>query len=1393
MTHLKSIALLFLYFSIATLQIFANTTSNQKIVKYLPELQLSHGKIHDIAQDSHGYIWIATENGLTRCEGSHTTKYYAQRQNAEYGISHNLVYAVASNNNYGLWVGTAKGLDAYNPNTGEFAKYAFYNSLNQTQYRSVKQIIAFGTEESVMRTDDYYIYKATITNDTIKKISYSLFMPNSFPTAIDSIEARTIIVGNSEGVIHTLNIDNGSVYIIDSLPEAISYIKTISAESFIVGDAVGNIYVYTNKILVKKSKIPIDKVTSSEKYISTIELYKNNEVLISTHGLGLFKYNYELNSIEHIHFNNKLINLHIEKLYKDSFGNIWVGHIHGGASILLPHYSTFELTELSTLLPHIKVLETAFVGDFVFVATDGDGLYVYNKKNKKLTQYNYQTKVANSQFDNIITSLTHNNNTVWIGTYNNGLFEFNIATQRLQKIELKASKETFNISTIYIDSKQRLWIGSYNQGVLVYDIASQTLVETYTSHNRNRKTFISSNGAICFFEDSKHAMWIGSYYGMSRISDNGVKRFTERNQPQLLSNIITSLTEDANGTIWIGTKEGLNIYNPATDSIETVPDNIALHNKPIHALHYYDSKIIATTNYSLYSYNFENQQNTLYSSSNSGELIIGGLYVTDSTFYVLSESGVLKYSQQAHEEFVVLPPLKLSDVMVQGVSAFSTSKTDTHIDFYKGEYTIYAARNTKNISISFANFSFNQSASIDYIYTLDNYMHEWIQLQGGNQIQFTKLSGGSYTLRVKQASQTNEAALLTVHIIIQKNFWEHWWFYALAILAALSIFTAIYYIRIRRMRIMQKNLEQQVEDRISEVQDKIAHIHVLDLKLRKQQETIDQHSQEKIEWQHKLKTIEDKHSEAQQLQTEQAIQTSQAIEQLKKEFAVIKHNVELYENLTKRVYMRIEIPLEIISYISPRVVELTEYTDQEFYNSNATFRKLFLNEHRDMFKKIRTYLQKGKIPTKMRYEIITKNGKQKWIEQLNYIERNEEGKVVALRAIMEDATDIQKDEQEKKANSLAQQHIASFDIQTIETQELQSFLQSFFELFKDKDITFDEKHGFIETNKESSGYILHLIENLIDIAKIDAEKIHFNYSQCYVNTVLEELEVSFSHILLQLHKKKISLNLHIDSEATNFSFYTDTYRFRQVMMNLLGNAIKYTKHGSIDFGYTLIENNSHEHQQHIQFYVKDTGIGMADESKKILQSQNTHNNFYDISKGLGLSLSKQIIELMGGEMVCESSKDTGTSINFWLPLDKMKGLKKNKDHIEHADIENNKWQHKTILIVDNEESNYKTIQDTLAYTGIQTIWATNGAEAIEIYKAKQQDIDLILMDMQMPTMNGYETTQKIKALDPDIPIIAQTAYANYESKLNSIRIGCDGYIEKPYKRKELIDIINKYV
>jgi CheY-like chemotaxis protein len=250
---------------------------------------------------------------------------------------------------------------------------------------------------------------------------------------------------------------------------------------------------------------------------------------------------------------------------------------------------------------------------------------------------------------------------------------------------------------------------------------------------------------------------------------------------------------------------------------------------------------------------------------------------------------------------------------------------------------------------------------------------------------------------------------------------------------------------------------------------------------------------------------------------------------------------------------------------------------------------------------------------------------------------------------------------------------------------------------------------------------------------------------------------------------------------------SDPFRVRQVLVNLITNALKFTDRGNVEIGAERWGDQA-------VFWVKDSGIGMSQENllvifdrfRQVAKTASTHTNGF----GLGLAISKMLIELLGGHIWLESELNNGTVFYFTIPYSTPKPTEMNNTNTGETAFPYD-WKGRTILIAEDIDFSFLYIEAVLRRTGARVLWAQNGREAIEMVKVNP-GIDIALMDIHMPVMNGYEATREIIKIRPDLPVIAQTAFVLPDDVKACYAAGCAGYLAKPIRREQLLNTLTDY-
>ncbi|WP_430401049.1 ATP-binding protein [Flavobacterium sp.] len=341
-------------------------------------------------------------------------------------------------------------------------------------------------------------------------------------------------------------------------------------------------------------------------------------------------------------------------------------------------------------------------------------------------------------------------------------------------------------------------------------------------------------------------------------------------------------------------------------------------------------------------------------------------------------------------------------------------------------------------------------------------------------------------------------------------------------------------------------------------------------------------------------------------------------------------------------------------------------------------------------------------------------------------------------------------------------------------------------LLKEADLTNEEMIHYIDIINKSGERLLNTINDIIDISKIDAHQMQISNEVISVNETLFDL---YNFFKIQCDENKVNLKLDLDINSQETKIQTDKNKFNSILTNLIKNAVKYTEKGEITIGFKK-END------HYLFFVKDTGIGIPKERfsaifERFVQADIEDKNAFQGS-GLGLSIAKAYAEMLEGKIWVESDLETGSTFYFTIPLSKTITEKKDNYYKEPIDKLTTSTKKLKILIAEDDIISFTYLSTLLLKLGHDIIHAKNGKEAIEICKS-QEDLDIILMDIKMPEIDGLEATMEIRKFNKSIYIIAQSAYVFEDDFINSKKVGCNEFLTKPIDKNELIHMINAFI
>ncbi len=480
-----------------------------------------------------------------------------------------------------------------------------------------------------------------------------------------------------------------------------------------------------------------------------------------------------------------------------------------------------------------------------------------------------------------------------------------------------------------------------------------------------------------------------------------------------------------------------------------------------------------------------------------------------------------------------------------------------------------------------------------------------------------------------------------------------------------------------------------------------------------------------------------------------------------------------------------------IKYANPKFTELTGYYPEELLGKNPNILKSGFTSDKE-YEELWSTIKQGK-EWRGEFRNKKKNGEIYFESALISPILDEKGKILHFLSLKEDVTEKKKMLSDliaaKEALILAKEKAEESDrLKTAflhnishEIRTPMNAIIGFSEFLNEPKLSPEKRQFFTNIIIQSSNQLLSIITDIINIATIEAGQEKIDIKEVNIQSICKLIHEQFIN---NANQQQVTLSYSAASPGNEPIIFTDETKLIQILTNLVGNALKFTKKGHVHFGYTIKENE-------IEFFTEDTGIGISPDMheeifKRFRQVEFAATRQFGGS-GLGLSISKAYVELLGGKIWLTSKPGVGSSFYFNIPLNKNQVPQDNQLTKEFPIQLKSPVQ---LLIAEDEDSNFLLLEEILADADIQIFRALNGLQAVEMCKTRQ--VDLVLMDIKMPVLDGCEATRQIKKIKPGLFVIAQTAYTMPEEKERALQAGCDDYITKPIKSGDLMALIKKY-
>jgi signal transduction histidine kinase/ligand-binding sensor domain-containing protein/CheY-like chemotaxis protein len=1065
------------------------------------------------------------------------------------------------------------------------------------------------------------------------------------------------------------------------------------------------------------------------------------------------EYKYEENNPKSISSNN------VSSVSVDHKGNVWVGTWGGGLNLYDPLSDGFIRFQDSKDVPLgignglLKALYCDNDGD-IWVASWGSGLFkilppeqplastLFPSDEKNINTYRFLENVNNPYDPNTISSNTiysvyeDKTGVMWVGVNWGGINKFEKGSNRIKQVyQIKGGENTMVGNVVYslhLDRDGSLWIGT-EKGLNYYN--TKTGKYELFEHIRGNKQSISSNIVYSIAEDKNGTLWLGTLHGLNKFNrkTKKFKRYYE-DEENPGNTHIQHIFIDKDGILWIGNYGGgLFRFDPVSEQFKvylnepgndrSLSDNIIWH-----IIEDDYNLWLGTANGGLNKFNKSTEKFTrfLYDPSDSNSIndnYVLSLYIDNSdNFWVGTPKGLNKLELNDKGEVVFIK--KFDDI--------GPTNCNGIVEGSPGELWVTTSDGLFKLNIH----------TKDLIkYDLDDGLQN--MEFSFNTIIKDSLTGNIFAGGVKGFNVFNPSKLKKNTIEPQVN--------------------------IVKLEIFNKPVEvgQEINGRV-----------ILDKSISYLDELVLSYKEYVISFE----------ISAMHFQSPKGNQYAYYLEGFESGWNYVKNKRSVtYTNLKPGKYTFYYnasnsdgvwniMPGKLDLVIKPPFwqtlvfrIALVLIIVISIYFIYLYRVKSFKQNQRQLEENVVKRTEQLSMANKMleeKQEEISSQNEELLIHRLN-LEKLVEDRTSELQEAL-----IKAEESDKlKSAFLANM---SHEVRTP-----MNAIVGFSSMLNDEELPKDEKQFYIRMIKNSSDSLLTLIDDILDISRIEANQLVLHEEVFCIGEIFEELFKYYD-----MYNEK---DIEIKYVKSNSKIYinNDSVRFRQVMNNLLNNAVKYTEEGYVEFGYEI-------DGKFVIVYVKDTGIGIKDVNfEKIFNYFQKIDNSVKIYEGtgIGLSVSKKLAELMGGDISLESKYNSGSTFYFRLP-EVVRSEKSEKEAPMFLQLD---LSHLKIILAEDENNNYLLAERILRNTKAEILWAQNGEEAVRLVKESRVEGDcIVVMDIKMPVMNGVEAKTHIKDLDKNIPVIAMTAYAQAGDKQRFLKEGFDNYISKPFNKDRLMKVLSKY-
>lgn len=1310
---------------------------------------LSSNQITCIIQDSDGFLWFGTKNGLNLYDGYSFQHFFADPNNRQQGLINNQILDICEDRKGRLWIGTTGGLSRMNAHTVSFTNFTTVAEDTATISNNYITSILCARDGTVWIATGLGLNRYNSTNDT-----FTRFIRNPAHENQQDMNRIFDIIEDTDGMLW-LATDVGLLQFNPETGEFSAFTHEPENPNSLISNRVralseckhGNIWVGTTNGLDKfdpVSKIfthietdPYDPEKISNSTINELYFSEQDQLWIATQwGLNVYEHD---KGVFHRYFKDKhdsksLSGDHITSIYQSRAGVLWIGTYRQGINKYVPMKQAFQYYTLERENEDIDTnIEAMCLDDstHLWLGTFS-GLYHYDLENETFKSHSGPPAVENNLHGSYVSSIRKDDkNNLWVGTFDvgePGLNRYNLRTNEFSYFHHEPGDTTTlssnDILFINKDQNGHIWISTHGRGVNRYNPATNDFtrfVSDYSSENK-----LAGNWVQHIYPDRAGGLWFSTDYGLSRynLETGELKNFRHHDdRPESLSSSrITTVYRDERGVLWVGTENGLNKMTNPSGTFEHYHSRDGLSSSYITGiLEDSDHDLWIATDNGLTLFDPESGRFRAFDERDglwvmafninenaklpSGELLFGGL------------DGFIRFDPQKLKQESPRPDVVITDFKELDTSPFTIrelAQLDTIELDYKDDF----------IEFEFSVLDFYRPERNRYAFKLEGFDEDWRYNGNRRFVNYTNLPPGKYTFTIRGANSFDVwGSGQSVDIVVHPPLWAKWWFRILALCIVLGGVFGAYKWRMSAHERRRQHLEQKVNERTQALQNK---------------------TMELVESRERYQRLYD--------------EAPVGYVELDQQGIVIQAN-ETIESLLG--YQ----PRDVIGQSFLKILEIED--DQEAL-------------------RVLTNIIEQNDAGHMEQTLICKEGDRVQVSLHYNVVYDTVLRRKVLRVALQDLTEIRQLEEQLRQSQKMEAIGRVTGGVAHDFNNILTIIRGYCSLLLMKTQNDDKTHDAIKRIDQAGERAEGLTRQLL----IFSRKQDLTPSVINLNETLSEMK----HMLVPLLGEKIKVDIHPDDQPV--FIYVDKNQFEHTIMNLAVNA----KDAMPDGGTLSLKISKEElNEEYIgeQFTippgryctisVEDTGKGIDDETLEHIFEPFYTTKDKGKGTGLGLSMVYGFIQQSNGYIDVKSELDQGTEFILYFPEATTPDEEEKKytsDHVSSAGGER-------ILVIEDEEQVRTLVESMLRENGYIVYSSSDADDELQPFINNSGNLDMVISDVIMPSKSGPEVVEKIKEKHPDIKVLFMSGYSgDFISKENVISKDIN-FIKKPFNQFDLLSKVRQ--